>query len=53
MVNIKLLPIDDCDDCLHVYYDGRKPYCLVAEKYIENYTDEAVPIPEWCALVDA
>ena len=49
MINIKLLPIDDCDDCLYIYYDKKEPFCVMEEKYIER-SGEAIPIPEWCTL---
>lgn len=52
MIRKKLLPIDDCENCTHIYYGEFDPYCD-KEHMVIGWDGDAVPIPEWCELDDA
>jgi hypothetical protein len=49
---MKLLPIDDCEDCKHhsLHYDT-----VLCGKSLKDIplNDYAVPIPSWCPLPDS
>ena len=49
---MKLLPIDDCDDCTKIYFDNRLPFCDVKKRRICYGISDAIPIPDWCPLED-
>ena len=50
MINKRLLEIDDCENCIHIFYED-DTYCDLTKKAIP-WDGDAVPIPEWCPLED-